>query len=501
MAKVKKATQDSSAQANGNDTDVAVATDSPSELSLGALGGKTGEIRDMFRGDHSRHHDGLEQILDLIKADPGLRASETATDRDIACGARAADAMNDMIERAIRQTGVASDNDISADDVVALNGWLRGNQGRIDKWTHLHGDDEGGEETGFHLVQNDGANTQRFGENFVNTVADGIYHLGFQIENGRLLNEDGDENATLEDVADWLTYFHVDQSTTRTGLDRIVDNIKTDCGLAENTNAGDINGGAKAADAMNHILVDQIDQTGVMKDTWITVDDIRTLNGAIRAEHLAEWTELHGDDEGGEETGFHLVQNDGGTSQLFGENYINTVADGIYHLGFEIQGDNILNEDGDPNASLSDLSKWLNHFMLNTKLVDGTDGDDRINDGRGNQQVDAGNGNDVVTTGRGKDLIDGGDGDDKIDGGAGNDYLFGGEGCDVFVFGRGSGRDMVADFEDRVDKISLARLTAERFDKVSITQVESDTVISYGGSEIVLAGVNCENITQADFVI
>ena len=69
----------------------------------------------------------------------------------------------------------------------------------------LHGDDEDDSETGFHLVQNDGATTQLFGdENAVNTVADGIYHLGFAIEDGSLLNEDGNANASLKDVAFWL---------------------------------------------------------------------------------------------------------------------------------------------------------------------------------------------------------------------------------------------------------------------------------------------------------
>jgi Ca2+-binding RTX toxin-like protein len=497
MAKVKKATQDSSAQANGNDTDVAVATDSPSELSLGALGGKTGEIRDMFRGDHSRHHDGLDQILDLIKADPGLRASDSATDRDIARGARAADGMNNMIENAIkalqREGGEKTvlgedDNEISVGDVENIIGWLRADQGRIDKWTRLHGDDEDGEETGFHLVQNDGGSTRMFGREFVDAVADGIYHLGFGTNEAgdRLVNEDGNDNEELTDVADWLTYFYVDHSTTRTGLDRIVDMAKTDCGLTENTDAGDINGGVTAANEMNKIIVDLLGQTDAMADKWITASDLKAMNGLIQdnSKLLARWTELHGDDEGDEETGFHLIQDDGGTKQLFGEDFIDTVADGIYHLGFKIEDGHFLNEDGAQNATVNDVAKWLNHFMLNTKLVDGGDGADQLCGGRGTDQ------------------IDGGDGDDKIDGGAGNDYLFGGKGCDVFVFGRGSGRDMVADFEDGVDKISLARLTAERFDKVSITQVESDTVISYGGSEIVLAGVNCENITQADdFVI
>lgn len=60
-------------------------------------------------------------------------------------------------------------------------------------------------ETGFHLVQGDGAKTHWFGdENAINTVADGIYHLGFGTHRGRLLNEDGNRNASMEDVAYWL---------------------------------------------------------------------------------------------------------------------------------------------------------------------------------------------------------------------------------------------------------------------------------------------------------
>ena len=37
----------------------------------------------------------------------------------------------------------------------------------------------------------DGARTGLFGTNEVDTVADGLYHLGFAIDGRRLLNEDG----------------------------------------------------------------------------------------------------------------------------------------------------------------------------------------------------------------------------------------------------------------------------------------------------------------------
>ncbi|MCL4680243.1 MAG: hypothetical protein KJZ92_03130 [Rhodocyclaceae bacterium] len=391
-----------------------------------------------FYTDHSTTNTGLDRITNLIMADKGLDCR--IPDSEIAAGADAANGMNQMIVDALAATGVAADNDISAADVAALNGFIRADQARIEQWTQLHGDDEKGAETGFHLVQNDGANTKYFGQNLVNTVADGIYHLGFEIENGRLLNEDGDENATLEDVADWMTYFYVDQSTTGTGLDRIVDVIKTDTGLARNTNAGDINDGAGYADEFNHIIVDLIGSTGANADGWITAEDLRAMNAIIQgdADLLAHWTELHGDDEGGEETGFHLVQNDGASTNYFGKNLVNTVADGIYHMGFAIKGDRFLNEDGDANATLADVASWLNFFYNEAVLVNGDGNANAINGGDNGEQINAGGGNDVVNAGGGNDLIYGSSGTDRVDGGAGDDLIYGGSGNDVLAGGEGN---------------------------------------------------------------
>lgn len=394
-----------------------------------------------FWTDHSTTGTGLDRVTNLIMADAGLDAR--IPDADIAAGADAADGLNHMIADAIAATGVAADNDISAADVAALNAWVRADAGRLAQFTELHGDDEGGAETGFHLVQNDGATTKFFGQNLVNTVADGMYHFGFEVRDGRFLNEDGDANATLADVADWMSYFYVDHSTTGTGLDRIVDVIKTDRGLSKHTNAGDINDGARAADGMNHIIADQIAATNANADGWIMAEDLRAMNSGIRsdADLLARWTALHGDDENGEETGFHLVQNDGASTQYFGKNMVNTVADGIYHLGFQIQGDRFLNEDGDANATLSDVANWLNVFYNQAVLVSGDNAGntivgstdrEQINAGGGNDTVNAGGGDDLVYGSWGNDVIDGGDGNDLIYGGSGNDALSGGAGDDVF---------------------------------------------------------------------
>ena len=106
-------------------------------------------------------------------------------------------------------------------------------------------------------------------------------------------------------------------------------------------------------------------------DRTITASDVRDLNAYLRAKHGAEWALLHGDDESDAETGFHLVQNDGGTSRLFGDDKaVNTVADGIYHLGFAICGDYLLNEDQNANASLADVAFWLSELLANDLAAD-----------------------------------------------------------------------------------------------------------------------------------
>ncbi len=156
-----------------------------------------------------------------------------------------------------------------------------------------------------------------------------------------------------------------------TGLDQLVDQVNTDFGLSGRISQQDISDGGNAANAMNAIIVEAITETGIAPDGKFSVDDVKTINQYIRANHLEQWTQLHGDDErNGDETGFHLVQNDGGSEYFRGNNLINTVADGIYHLGFEIQGNNILNEDGNANATLDQLAEWLSAFYTDHSTTD-----------------------------------------------------------------------------------------------------------------------------------
>lgn len=120
-----------------------------------------------------------------------------------------------------------------------------------------------------------------------------------------------------------------------TGLDDLVQIIMEDPGLNYRLPSSEIAEAAAAADAMNHIIVEAITETGLANDGLLDGADVRDLSAYIQGKYAEKWALLHGDDEATEETGFHLVQNDGAVAHLFGGyNAVNTVADGLYHLGF-----------------------------------------------------------------------------------------------------------------------------------------------------------------------
>ncbi|MFN5516066.1 MAG: M10 family metallopeptidase C-terminal domain-containing protein [Cyanobacteriota bacterium] len=393
-----------------------------------------------FYTDRATTNTGLDQITELVIADGGL--ANKIPWADVAGGADAANGLNALIKTGITTYNLAADGWISEADIVQINTWIRSNTARYNQFVALHGNDENNLETGFHLVQDDGANTTYFGQNLVDTVADGLYHIGFQIQNGQFRNEDGDANAMVKDVADWAAYFYIDQSTTGTGLDKIVDTIKLDTGLAKWTCAGNINSGASAADSLNHLIIDAIEATGVNSDGWITSYDVRLINQWVRDNHYPLFLELHGDDEDGTETGYHQVQNNGAITQYLGQNLVNTVADGLYHIGFEIEEDRLVNEDGDANAYLEDVASWLNYFygqkvvILGAESKDtvtGTTGADHLLGYGGGDTLDGGAGNDLLDGDWGVDTLKGGMGDDFLDGGAENDKLDGGQGSDTYL--------------------------------------------------------------------
>ncbi|MEI6162227.1 MAG: hypothetical protein WCP77_20530, partial [Roseococcus sp.] len=398
---------------------------------------------------------GFDRIPALILADEGLE--RRIPEQQIISGAHAANELLALIRQGLDSIGALSDQNITVTEVEGLQAWLRSDPSRYFRFVELHGDDrDDGTEWGFHLIQNDGAWTPAFGQNLVNTIADGMFHFGFKIENGRFLNEDGTQNASLSDVASWYSYFLTDQSNTGSGLDRITDAIMRDDGLMRWTHASQIISGAQAANGLNALIHQGLTALGAASDGWITTDEVISLNAWVRNDptRYASFLALHGDDENGVETGFHQVQGDGGSTELLGENLINTIADGIYHIGFAIVDGRFRNEDGDANATVGDVAAWLNHLYLGTAAISGDWGGEVLQGSAAKEVVFGRGGSDLIMAGNGNDLLDGGWGNDTLKGEGGNDILQGGTGWDSLDGGAGgdsyrvSGSRAASSFED-----------------------------------------------------
>lgn len=98
----------------------------------------------------------------------------------------------------------------------------------------------------------------------------------------------------------------------------------------------------------------------------------------------------------------------------------------------------------------------------------------------------------------------GGAGDDWLAGMAGDDVLFGEAGADLFVFGTGSGADVIGDFEVGTDSIDLTGFGFADFAALSAAFVENagTTAIQLGGGDmIVLNGVASAQLTASDFIL
>jgi hypothetical protein len=328
---------------------------------------------------------GLKKIITIIKEDKNLNRKVDPADMEIAI--ECAERMNTIIIEAIRQTGAANDKKITTVDTREINDYIFHNY--HDEWIEIHGDDEEtGEETGFHKVRANGARTKLFGKNAINRVADSIYHLGFESHRkNRLLNEDGNKNASYKKVAEWLDALlredleagrllnpDVEEvvGDTDTGLDQVIGVIYNDVGLQKKISLGDIREGARAANKLNELLLEAISATNTAEGGSFSKQDAKDINTYLVDDNARRWAMIHGDDEENKEWGYHKVQNDGAKTRLYGKNAINQVFDGIYHLGFKTPYKNrLVNEDGDKNASFKNVALWLNGLLADD-LANGT---------------------------------------------------------------------------------------------------------------------------------
>ncbi len=253
-------------------------------------------------------------------------------------------------------------------------------------------------------------------------------------------------------------------------LESILRAISRDTGLVAKTPADDIASGIEAARQLNDLLSNVIAEKEFQSDNVIRPAEVLYMANAIR-DDPAKFVRLlvnHGDDEAAIETGFHKVQNDGGTLMFRGRAYIDTVVDAIYHIGFAHPNGRFVNEDGTANETAADIAGWMNYFMFGKSWVFGTGASESLGTGKysaifagaANETFDAGAGDDKIWAGSGSDQIYCGDGNDESGGGTGADMMYGAAGKDSLwgeqgndqIFGE-SGNDQIGggDGNDRLD--------------------------------------------------
>lgn len=251
-------------------------------------------------------------------------------------------------------------------------------------------------------------------------------------------------------------------------LDRLVKALQADPGLRAALPQAEINRGIAASEGLNAVLLRAIEVTKANRDGIITPKEMEKISAAV-FDNPAEWQKFilgHGNDNGTVETGYHHLQDDGATLVFQNRNFADTVADAIYHFGFDVTKGRYVNEDGASNETTADVAGWLNYFLNGENVVFGSNARDEIGSGSysdyfatarnetfrvydgndsvwadlGNDKVYGGNGNDTVGGGEGRDRLFGEAGRDRLMGDSGNDAIYGGAGGDEI--GGGEGNDL-----------------------------------------------------------
>ena len=135
------------------------------------------------------------------------------------------------------------------------------------------------------------------------------------------------------------------------------------------------------------------------------------------------------------------------------------------------------------------------HGNIGEDRLLGQQGKDKLIGDEGNDVLLGGRGGDTLLGGTGRDKLKGGGGGDRLEGGGGKDFLTGGGGRDIFVFSD-RGRDVVRDFADGRDKISVDAYMND----LKITDTKRGALVVHGDAEMLLLGVSADSLGSEDFV-
>ncbi|MEQ9642670.1 MAG: calcium-binding protein [Alphaproteobacteria bacterium] len=208
--------------------------------------------------------------------------------------------------------------------------------------------------------------------------------------------------------------------------------------------------------------------------------------------------------------GDDVLSGEAGNDRLFGNAGEDTLlgGDGNDTLRGQFNDDQLLGGNGhdlifgganNDTIEGSLLDDTINGNSGNDSIVGGV-GDDVLRGQAGLDIIFGGDGDDMVLGMQGADQLFGGNGNDQITGGPANDTMTGGAGADIFIFAALQGANVITDFADNVDKISLVGVAS--FAALTIVDGAGGATVTFEDSpttSITLTGIAANQLTAADF--
>lgn len=497
----------------------------------------------------------LDSLLDAILLDTGLNDPNNTeiSNQDIIDGTYWASVMNGILNQAIVATGVGNDDHISGDDILAINQYIRNDPALLAQWTEAHGGDHtAGGPSGFGGTIHEEGGLDTFNRlSLVNRVLDSFYHIGFEIVDGRVTNEEGYLEYSVDLVAELL-------NDILYGAPITVGTEGDDTFVA--TQAAEVFWGGTGYDIVDYSTslsgiyidasrqgVEGLPSTGstAAGDQFEGIDEIIGSNfddrigGSPQAEKIlaGDGNDIvngyWGDDViyGGD--GDDNLRGDRGNDEVYGEagdDVILSFIDGNLIDG-GIGNDTVIYEpwmeqtldvdleigftQGGMGAACHDILVSIENVTANNasnntllgssgnNIIRGGAAEDYI-DGRAGDDVLKGNeGNDTIIGGEGNDILEGYTGDDILEGGTGNDTLNGGAGLDSVS--AGDGNDTVIAFLDGDtlsggSGIDWINLDASVTQAVTLDLEASTLTGSNGGTDIISGFERARTTAQNDTV-
>jgi Ca2+-binding RTX toxin-like protein len=168
----------------------------------------------------------------------------------------------------------------------------------------------------------------------------------------------------------------------------------------------------------------------------------------------------------------------------YGDSDSVTIRNHFYSVYYQVE--RFVFADGETRSSTELLEGSLLTLSSGDDSVSFGNENDRIDALAGNDSIHGGNGNDIIYGRAGEDTLYGDNGEDILDGGLDNDTLDGGYGSDTYILRKGSGQDVINNYD--YDSATTDTIRFEDVKSDALTGIErsgNDLVIFYGDSDSV----------------